>query len=183
MDEFELISVHYNASYGPGLDLKWELIIWQTSTQKSGQSEHVLEMNENDDFSAFSYLRDKSIFSFFVNKVGLLAPHRSDCFFDENTDPSECFSDRRSLCTHIVWSGRPFLDEINTPYMELLFSSKNGHVGPICTVPERTPVPKRFRRVNIFTLKNDLSDLGHYTDFGSQTCKLWVQSSPGAEWW
>ena len=46
--------------------------------------------------------------------------------------------------------------------MEVLFSPKNGHVGPVWTVTERAAVPKTFRRFNIFSLKNDRSDLGHY---------------------
>ena len=56
----------------------------------------------------------KVYFLLFGYKVGLIIPDRSDRFCDENTDPSECFRDRWSLCTLLVGSGEPFSDENNT---------------------------------------------------------------------
>ena len=56
-------------------------MIWQTDTQKSAQSEHLLEMDQNIYFVTLSAIcGKKSIFSIFVYKVGLIASDRSDSF-------------------------------------------------------------------------------------------------------
>ena len=102
------------------------------------------------------------LFKFFVYNVSLIAPDLFNHFLWWNTNPSEWFRDQWSLVLFLLDQGNHFRMKTISPYMEVLFSSKNGPVGPIRTVTERGPVPKTFRRVNIFTLKNARNNLVNY---------------------